>query len=201
MATLLVLLKHPSMGRVKTRLGAGIGIEQATHMYREWIGIVLEQLQPLRGNVRIVAFFDGAPLGDFTAWKELADVWWPQPSGDLGQRLAAGFERAQRAGGPVAAIGTDCLEIDAAVIADAFSRMPAYDVVFGPSCDGGYYLVGTAKHLPGFFDAIPWSTSRTLSAHRSVCQEAGWTVSTLPSRRDIDTLEDWLAHCGKDAPR
>jgi rSAM/selenodomain-associated transferase 1 len=198
MATLLVLLKHPRAGRVKTRLAADIGIEPAANLYRAWIGIVFEQLQPLRGEIRIVAYFDGAPATEFAAWKELADVWWPQPSGDLGRRLAAGFETAHRDRGPVAAIGTDCLEIDASLIVDAFSRLCDHDVVFGPANDGGYYLIGTAKHLPGFFDALPWSTPQILSAHRSVCQRAGWTVSLLPPRRDIDTREDWLAYCGKD---
>jgi rSAM/selenodomain-associated transferase 1 len=198
MATLLVLLKHPRAGRVKTRLAAEMGMEQAANLYREWIGIVFDELQPLRGRIRIAAYFEGAPLTQFAAWKELADIWWPQPGGDLGQRLAAGFQKAHRDDGPVAAIGTDCLEINAPLIVDAFSRMSIHDVVFGPTYDGGYYLVGSARHLPGFFDAVPWSTRQTLSAHLRLCERAGWTVSTLPPRRDIDTPEDWLAYCGKD---
>jgi hypothetical protein len=201
MATLLVLLKHPQAGRVKTRLAAEIGAEQAANLYREWIGSIFEQLQPLRGKIRIVAFFDGAPVDEFAAWNELADAWWPQPSGDLGQRLAAGLEAAHRDDGPVVAIGSDCLEVDAPLIEDALSRLRIHDVVFGPTYDGGYYLVGTANHLPGLFNAIPWSTNQTLAAHLAACQRAGWTVSLLPPRRDIDTREDWLAHCGKDGSR
>jgi glycosyltransferase A (GT-A) superfamily protein (DUF2064 family) len=145
-----------------------------------------------------VAFFDGAPAEQFAVWNELADSWWPQPTGELGTRLAAGFERGHSEAGPVAAIGSDCLDVDAQLVEDAFAGLRDHDIVFGPSYDGGYYLVGTARHRPGFFDAIPWSTEHTLAAHLAACQLAGLTVSLLPPRRDIDTREDWLAHCGKD---
>ena len=82
----------------------------------------------------------------------LADEWWAQPEGDLGERLRAGFAAAHAAGGPVAAVGTDCLELDAPSVLAALGVLEGHDVVFGPALDGGYYLVGTARAprlLPG----------------------------------------------------
>jgi rSAM/selenodomain-associated transferase 1 len=191
----LVFLKYPRPGEVKTRLAASIGPRRAAALYREWIKLVLAQLQPLRDRILVVGYFDGATREAFGPWLSLADEWWAQPAGDLGERLRAGFEAAHARGGPVVAIGTDCLELDAPLLQAAFGALEENPAVFGPSLDGGYYLVGTARELPGFFRDIPWSSACTLSAHLSRCAANGWPVGLLPARRDIDTGEDWLEHC------
>ena len=197
MRTLLVLIKHPAVGQVKTRLGASIGPECAAALYRDWIGVILARVQPLRGQVRVVGFYDGAPLHQFREWEELADEWWSQPARSLGGRLQAGFERAFDKGAPVVAIGTDCLDVDSDLIQEAFERLISHDVVFGPAFDGGYYLVGAARNLPDFFRGIPWSSGKTLAMHQAICDRNCWSVEMLPTLRDIDTWEDWQAYCSE----
>jgi len=193
-AMLLVFLKYPRAGAVKTRLAESIGARRAAALYRGWVTLVLSRLQPLRGRVRIVAYFDGAAREEFAPWHPLADEWWGQPEGDLGERLRAGFAAAHAAGGKVAAVGTDCLELDAPLVVAALDVLEGHDVVFGPALDGGYYLVGTAREFPGFFRDIPWSSPSTLSVHLTRCAENGWSVGLLPARRDIDTVDDWREH-------
>jgi len=196
-ATLLVYLKYPTPGAVKTRLARSIGDERAAACYREWIELILGRVQPLRPTTRVIGCFDGAPEVDFAPWSDLVDAWWQQPSGDLGIRLDAGFEAWRLDGGPVLAIGTDCPEIDHDLIQAGIAALSAADVVFGPAIDGGYYLVGTAKSLPGFFSDLPWSTPETLAIHLLRCQQDGWVATLLPVRQDIDTLEDLREYNGR----
>lgn len=190
---LLVFLKIPEPGKVKTRLAATIGHERAAALYREWIGIVLRALQPLRTRMEVIGYVDGLPecTGE---WHGLADDWWPQPDGDLAARLSAGFEAAHRYNCVVLAVGTDCLELDASLVGGAIDALAQHDAVFGPAADGGYYLVGTARHLPGFFEEIRWSSQQTLSDHLARCGEQGWSVAQLPLRHDIDTWDDYQAY-------
>jgi rSAM/selenodomain-associated transferase 1 len=197
MPTLLVFLKYPTPGKVKTRLAARVGDQRAAESYREWIGLVLHQAQPFREKGRIIGFYDGGSRDDFAPWQSLVDDWWEQPAGNLGERLRTGFEAALSRRDSVAAIGTDCLEVDALLLDAAFEVLIEKDAVFGPALDGGYYLVGTARDLPGFFSGIPWSSSKTMDAHLAHCQSNGWSVGLLPARRDIDTWEDWLQHCAE----
>ena len=75
MPTLLVLLKYPIAGRVKTRLAKSLGRERAAELYRQWIGQVFDRMQPLRGSVRVIGFFDGATQNAFAEWEHLADEW------------------------------------------------------------------------------------------------------------------------------
>src|SRR5262249_2598743 len=97
--SLLVGLRYPEATRVKTRLAATIGFARAAALYREWIGSVLQTMQPLRPQVRVVGFHEGAAEEAFAPWHQLTDVWWAQPPGDLGERLEEGFRRAHALGG------------------------------------------------------------------------------------------------------
>lgn len=195
--TVLVYLKHPTAGRVKTRLAARIGAEAAARLYRGWVGQVLDQLAPLRPEFCLVGAITGAEPAAFSAWADRVDEWWCQPEGDLGQRLSAGFAYAFATGRPVIAVGTDCLEIDADTIRLAVAALATADAVFGPAADGGYYLVGTARPLPGFFDDIRWSGPQTLTDHLCRCLSHGWRYHLLPRRSDIDTWEDWQAYLAR----
>jgi uncharacterized protein len=191
---LLVFLKYPEPGKVKTRLAAEIGAEAAAELYREWIGTVLRGVQPVRPGVHIVGYFDGAPAGLFVEWDESVDLWLEQPAGGLESRLAAGFDWAFRRGRPVLAIGTDCLELDGGHIGTALASLREYDAVFGPTDDGGYYLVGTRRWIPGFFERVRWSTPHTLSDHLARAHHLGARSILLPRLADIDTAADWRAY-------
>jgi len=192
MRTLLVFLKYPVSGQVKTRLAEAIGPQQAADLYRQWIGIVLQNVQAARSSARLVACYDGAPLEAFSPWHFMADDWWPQPMGGLGDRLSAAFHHWQAEGAPAIAIGTDCLDLTSECVEAAFTILRDQEAVFGPAADGGYYLVGLARCVPDFFRGIPWSTPNTLAAHQMSCEQHHWSFGLLPTLHDIDTLEDWL---------
>ncbi len=192
--TVLVFVKYPQPGRVKTRLATSVGPERAAALYRQWIGIVLGNLQSLRGTSRLACCFDGGPREAFRDWHALADDWWPQPDGDLGDRLVAGFSAGFDSGAPVIAVGTDCLEIEAELVLEAFKALSYNDVVFGPAADGGYYLVGTREFRPALFRSVRWSSPYTLSDHLLRCRDEGWSSCLLPMRHDIDTWDDWQAY-------
>ena len=93
--SLLVFLKYPEPGKVKTRLGAAVGMDRAAQLYRQWVQHVLQQVQAIRNRVRLIAVYDGAPLDAFAPWHHLVDLWWAQNKGHLGNRLTAAFYQAQ----------------------------------------------------------------------------------------------------------
>lgn len=192
--TVLVFLKYPEPGRVKTRLAATVGSDRAAALYREMIDTVFALLQPVRPRARLIGYFDGTTEDAFAEWGTLVDEWWAQPAGDLGHRLDFGFRAGAARGGPVVAVGTDCLDIDAALVGEALGVLADRDAVFGPAHDGGYYLVGASRHLDGFFTGVPWSSEHTLSEHLALCRRNGWSFGLLPMLHDIDTYDDWLAY-------
>lgn len=192
---LIVFLKYPRPGAVKTRLAVTIGAERAAALYREWVGQLLVQWQSIRPRISLIGYYEGAEEKAFSEWAPLVDEWWPQPAGDLGMRLTEGFCRGHSRPARTVAIGTDCLEVDAGSIEIAFRELDSHQVVIGPATDGGYYLIGSAEPRPGLFENIHWSSDRTLSDQLEVCRRHQWSTALLPLRSDIDTWDDWLAHC------
>ena len=72
----------------------------------------------------------------------------------------------------------------------AFTELLTHDVVFGPSLDGGYYLVGTTRPRSGIFTGVPWSTPQVLARTLDRVEAAGITPAMLPPWYDVDTPDD-----------
>jgi glycosyltransferase A (GT-A) superfamily protein (DUF2064 family) len=90
----------------------------------------------------------------------------------------------------VVLIGCDLPDLTSALIAKAFDALQSNDVVIGPSCDGGYYLIGLNKSTPELFEEISWSTEKVLKQTLEKAERLLLKVQLLDQLRDIDTLED-----------
>jgi rSAM/selenodomain-associated transferase 1 len=192
-------MKYPEAGKVKTRLAAELGAASAAELYHGWIGSVLTRLQPLRGRARVVGFTAGAETQRFAEWDGMVDAWIQQPDGDLGVRLQEGFASGL-AMGPTVAIGTDCLDLTAGHVESSIELLHSADAVFGPTRDGGYYLVALKRELPEFFQGIRWSSPDALGDHLAKCEKEAWAVRLIETLEDIDTAEDWSASANAAPP-
>lgn len=198
---LLLFLKFPTPGRVKTRLADDLGPDGAAAAYRDMVDAVLANLSGLDADLRIL--FDPPDARSETiAWLTpplasagvTAPVFRPQSAGDLGTRLEHAFAEAFAEGyHQVAAIGSDCITITPSILRNAWGALESHDAVLGPTEDGGYYLLGTRAHGPELFRNIPWSSESTLAATLSAAEASALSVAELPRLTDIDTLADWHA--------
>ena len=183
---IIVFLKAPRPGAVKTRLAQSIGVEAACQAYIEMSRSVLETL---RGFNRVQLRF--TPDDAQPEIQSLLQPGWssaPQGSGDLGDRMKRAF---QETAGPAILIGTDCPIIETADLDKARSALEFHPVVVGPARDGGYWLIGMRECYPDLFTGIHWSTDRVFSETMNRAKQAGLTVQTLRTLADIDTKADW----------
>lgn len=190
---LLVFLRVPEPGRAKTRLIPALGPEGAVRVYERVARHVLEQggrvQRPSLERLAFVAPDGGAQ--ELTAWGEGAFEMLPQGSGDLGERMSAAFERAFARGAERAVIiGTDCPDVDAALLGRAFDALDEHDAVLGPALDGGYYLLGLRGRRPEAFRDVPWSSPDTLSRTRDRLRQSGARWTELERLRDLDDPDD-----------
>jgi rSAM/selenodomain-associated transferase 1 len=116
---------------------------------------------------------------------------WDQVGDDLGTRMAAAFKRALDSPYRSAVvIGTDIPGITSTFLKMAGKNLEDYDVVLGPTVDGGYYLIGLRTPMPELFEDIPWSTNRVFALTELKIREMGLKLKVLPMLRDLDTVED-----------
>lgn len=187
---LIVLVKAPIPGRVKTRLQVPLSAEQAARLYKAFVRDVVAGARRCRGSTVSIAY-EPHPRYPDLSWLEDAPAWFPQAEGDLGARLAAAFDRGFRAGASkVAIIGSDCPHLEPALLDRAFARLDDARAVLGPASDGGYYLIGLRAPMPHLFAGIAWSGPDVLEGTLARLRARGESFRLLPERTDIDTFAD-----------
>jgi rSAM/selenodomain-associated transferase 1 len=189
---LIVFLKAPRPGAVKTRLAATIGTGPAAGLYRALAEAAVRATDPLGApGCERLYFFAPADAGpEMEAWLGPRE-WIAQAGGDLGKRMAAAFGEAFRRGARRAAIvGTDVPGLTERHARDAFAALDAYDAAVGPARDGGYYLLALDRPRPALFEGVPWSTAAVLSATLARARSLGLAVRLLEELGDVDTVED-----------
>jgi len=184
---LVVFLRVPRLGRVKSRLAAGIGPVAALQFHRTNSARLLRRL--VRDRRWRLALW---------VTPDHMRVRWPvaaprrgQGSGDLGQRMARVF--IDLPPGPAVIIGADIPAITPDHIAAAFRALGHSEAVFGPATDGGYWLVGLRRRprVPhGLFAAVRWSSADAL-ADTLKGLPRGMSVVRLETLSDIDDADDY----------
>jgi rSAM/selenodomain-associated transferase 1 len=195
---LIIFLKAPQVGAVKTRLAAALGAPAATAAYRRMVETLLTGLHRLE-NVELRHTPDDA-VRELVDWQRPGWRMARQGSGDLGTRLQRAFQESFGAGRQrVVIIGSDCPYVRAADIEEAWNALAMVDVVIGPARDGGYWLIGLRSEQPDLFTDIPWSTDDVLAQTLQRCQAQALAVTELRELVDIDTVEQWREFVADDA--
>ncbi len=190
--TILVFLRAPEKGRVKTRLARDIGEEKALFLYKTFAQKTLSTVEKSGMDHRI-CFFPEDKQGIVEDWLGLDHTYMPQQGDDLGRRMCNGLSRVFDQGIQKAIlVGTDVPDISARHLLAAFDLLSQSKVVIGPSLDGGYWLIGFQRDgfCPDIFRQIEWGTDSVFSATIEKCKVAGLSPGILPVLQDIDTLED-----------
>lgn len=190
---LIIFARYPTPGQVKTRLIPRLGAGGAARLYRQMAEQTLHQALPLttQRSLEIGVWYTGGEAAAMAAWLGPRVVYHRQPEGALGQRLQAAFARAFAQGhGAVVAIGTDCPDLDTALLAEAFDQLQHHPLVLGPAQDGGYYLIGLRAPQPQLFQGIPWGSAAVLATTVERAHQLGLMPAYLATLRDVDRPED-----------
>lgn len=186
----LLFIKAPGAGQVKSRLAAGVGRDHALNLYKNFVLDVLDMLERTGYAVRI-CFYPGAAGSEVAAWLGPGRQYMPQNGDDLGERMERGFASVFSDGfGRAVLIGSDIPDLKESLIREAFLSLEASDAVLGPAVDGGYYLIGFNRDsfFSGPFHGIRWSTGSVFQDTYGILQSASCRVHVLAEWEDVDSL-------------
>ena len=183
---LVVFAKRPAPGLVKTRLASAIGATAATRLADAFLRDTWNLASSFDDLSRILVL-DG-PANDLEL--SSVDALWQQGPGDLGQRLERSFEKGLQHFRALVVIGTDSPGLPREFIEQARQALETHDAVLGPSADGGYYLIGLSRQVPGMLCNLPWSVHQTFDATHRRLQQLGFRVHRLPEWYDVDRAAD-----------
>jgi rSAM/selenodomain-associated transferase 2/rSAM/selenodomain-associated transferase 1 len=200
-ATLMIFVKAPRPGEVKTRLAREFGDERAARIYRTMGRRIVDRLR--RGHHRtIVHFTPPDALEEVREWLGGEGLEYrPQVGGSLGARMAAAFDHAFREAEKVCIVGTDSPDLTRETVELALAHLSGAregadrdrsptTAVLGPALDGGYYLLALNRPAPSLFRDIPWGTDAVLEQTLERARELDIHLHTLAPLADVDRPED-----------
>ena len=193
----LVLAKVPVPGRVKTRLGATVGMAAAADLAAAALLDTLAAANAAVGPTRCLLALEG----DLRAARRADDLaaalagWrtYAQRGDGLGQRIAAAH--ADAGPGPVVQIGMDTPQVRARELDGVAARLADAPAVLAPAEDGGWWALALRDPArAAAVAAVPMSTPTTHDDTRRALKAAGIPVATgAPVLADVDTAEDAAA--------
>ena len=191
-SALILFLKYPERGSVKTRIAASLGDDFAFGLYTAFIKDLLGMAGFVEAD-KILAIDEpeGIPVAslDFgTGYPVIR-----QNGRDIGYRMLNAFEYVFNSGYRKAVlIGSDLPDLPAASVENAFAALDTTDAAIGRSTDGGYYLIGFRKDTcsPDYFKGIKWSTSLVFQRTIEKFSRLKKSIYMLPEWIDIDDQND-----------
>lgn len=186
---LIIFIKNPVLGKVKTRLASSVGDKAALEIYKSLMDHTRIMISGIDA-ARLLFYSDRVERHD--SWPEKRFSKNVQQGYDLGSRMLNAFKQVSDYDKKII-IGSDCIGITPQLIEQAYTHLDFHDVVIGPSLDGGFYLLGMNVIVPELFQNISWSTDQVLPEIVKILQQKRLLYKLLPALRDIDTQEDWEA--------
>jgi uncharacterized protein len=186
---LIVMMKNPIKGKVKTRLAATIGDEKALEIYLDLVNHTEQVCSVVSFCEKAIYYSDF--IDQNSTWNDRNYQKHLQKGESLGERLHFAFNESFKVGyNKVLVIGTDCFEISPRIIQQAYDELDENEVVIGPARDGGYYLLGMRQFYSDLFSNIKWSTEWVLTQTLDKLKTANLHYTLLPVLSDIDREQD-----------
>ena len=186
---IIIFVRNPQLGKVKTRLAATLGDEKALNIYKELLQHTKEITAQTTAD-KYVFYFDKIEGNDL--WNDEVFFKRLQSNDELGKKMENAFsELFDKGYEKVLIIGSDCLQLTTLIIEEAFILLNNNDAVIGPAKDGGYYLLGMKKLIGLIFKNKLWSTDTVFDETINDLKADNFSFACLPVLTDIDTEEDW----------
>ncbi len=187
---IIVFVKNAVAGKVKTRLAKTIGDEEALNVYLQLLNITKKEVKKVSLAEKEVWYAWSVAENDL--WDDSSFKKRVQIDGDLGEKMKDAFQKSFQEGKErVVLIGSDCPTLTSEILEEAFEELSTHDAVFGPSKDGGYYLIGMKGFHPELLEGIAWSTEEVLNQTKQQAEKNGISIALLPVLNDIDNEDDW----------
>jgi rSAM/selenodomain-associated transferase 1 len=188
----IVMIKAPRAGFVKTRLTPPLAAEEAASLAACLAQDVVSGAKRAAAEL-IIAY---APADGRATLETLLGgglSWLEQQGSDLGERLEGVAARAFELGfAPLVFLGADSPTLPHGYLTQALDALnaAAYDLALGPTEDGGYYLIGLSRPASGLFQNIAWSTAQAYTQTARNAKRLGLRLLELPRWHDVDTFDD-----------
>ncbi len=195
-SALIIFIKNPEKGKVKTRIAKTTGPDRALEIYNHLLNHTRTVCESVTSDKYL---YYSEFIDNNDAWSTEDFHKNLQIQGSLGDKISHAFKALVEVYNNILIIGSDCLDLDTEIIELAINALENNQVVIGPTYDGGYYLIGSQGYHPELFTDIAWSTESVCDQTLEAAVKKGLSVFTLPMLHDIDHESDWISALERNA--
>lgn len=186
---LIVFVKNPVLGKVKTRLSQTIGPKKALKVYQHLLAITRETIEDLDSCDKFIFYDEYIPAKD--EWNTQVYEKRLQEGKDIFEKLSNAFNTVFKEDYDKAImIMTDCPKLRPIFIENAFKKLDHTDVVIGPTNDGGIYLLGMKKLYPNILTHKNWGSGTIFADTLEDMEKSNISYFTFPQLVDVDYETD-----------
>jgi len=188
--TLVIMAKAPRPGAVKTRLMVNLSPQQATELYVCLLNDTITLAQSLN-QVETAILCPESDVDDLGPSLEVSVPIVAQKGQGLAAGLTSVFAHFAKSGSQrVIAFNSDSPHLPSSTLERAFAVLDSFDLVLGPTQDGGYYLVGAKARHPALFENDGMSTASALEALMARARNRQLSVGLVDPFYDVDVASD-----------
>ena len=185
---LIIFVKNPELGKVKTRLARTIGDEKALYIYKLLLEQTFQVTLPVLAEKKL---YYSEFVQNIDQFNDLVYEKHIQSGDGLGDKMYNAMKHSfGEWAGKVVLIGSDCFELNSGIIEEAFKALEESDYVLGPAKDGGYYLIGMKALNLEIFQNKEWSSENVFLDTLLDIKNQEKSHYLLPTLSDVDTEED-----------
>lgn len=177
---------------VKTRLSPSFPVPAVTELYRCFLEDTVALARTLN-SVELAIMCPETDVDELIRATNDAVPVVPQTGRGLEAGLNSVFAHFAgdiRTPKRVIAFNSDSPHLPASVLMAAFRALASFDLVVGPTHDGGYYLVGATATHPGLFAENTMGTTNALDSLLARARSLGLSVHLTSPFYDIDEPSD-----------
>lgn len=184
---LIVFVREPKAGKVKTRLQGYLSPEMCVKLYKAFLKDTLELARAIKCFDKVLAYESYAQEPRYLKTIGRDFLFYRQEGKNLGEKMYHAFRFAKRNKcDKTIIIGSDSPNLPARYIKEAYHRLDKNDIILGPAQDGGYYLVGLKKPCKGIFKVVKWGSKTVFEDTVKNARRIGKKAAILKKWYDVD---------------
>ena len=191
MISINLFAKCPYTSETKTRMKNFLSNEERIFLSEKMLIHILNEMNKVKNNINKNIWF--YPNLDSRELKNIVKKYKFTEKKQIGNNLAERLDYCLRTESSdndrVIIFGSDIPTLNHVIIDCAIKALSSYDLVIGPSLDGGYYLLGTNSYTKDIFN----NKNDNLSFLIKYSIENNLSYKLLTKLKDIDTPTDLLS--------
>ena len=191
---IIIFTRVPEAGKTKTRMMPYFSGKQCAKLHECFLKDIKRECEKVDADVFVFCTPKGKEEKLYPIFGKKTTYYF-QSGETLGERMCNAMEAVFKKGYEASIlIGTDIPEIKAQDLNQAFFKLQENDIVFGPSMDGGYYLIGMKKLQKAVFEQQSYGHGEVLRNTVQQLTKRKYKVGYTRQLYDMDTRKDLIGY-------